>query len=179
MHVSLIYGPMFSGKTKRLIRNVMVCKPKARLIFKHRVDSRTGDTLSSHDSSCNDTMEAMPIHSLFQVTEWLTPEITHVFIDEAQFFEPGDLEDAVNRISKAWPKVKLVFAGLNLTWQGKSFPAIRVLRRMAAQKDQHFCQGDCSECGAPSTHSYLIDHERVTKLEIVGGEGAYESRCSP
>lgn len=177
MHMSVVYGPMFSGKTKTMIDMIVGCGDPKRLVFKHARDSRTQSTLSSHDGACNDKIEAMPIRSAYQILEYVEPDTKWIFVDEIQFFESAQLAKVLDVLAQKYPDIHLVFAGLDLNWKGERFQTTGFLLNVAGADELITCKGVCACCGGSSTHSYLIEHDAISDVEVIGGAGTYEPRC--
>jgi len=175
LHITAIVGPMFSAKTTTLARIISACGDPSRAVFKHRKDGRTSGSLSSHDATLSDTIQATPIRSLHEVAEYVDAQRTQwVYIDEIQWFERDDAASAIARMACYARPRNLVVAGLDLDFRGEEFPTTRLFMQRA--NDRICLLAVCACCGAPAPMSYL--RAVVTGTEgPVGGADQYEPRC--
>ena len=86
--LTIITGPMFSGKTTLLFAHAKkACQPV--VYIKHARDTRSGPrTIASHDGVC---VPALEVTSLREVT--MSEDVQDVFIDEGHFFPDLDVAD--------------------------------------------------------------------------------------
>ena len=170
--IRTIYGPMFSGKTREILKLHAEFSSK-KLVFKHALDSRTRETLSSHDPEVSDKVPAIPINSLYQILEYIEHDTKIVFVDEAQFF---DLTQTVTFLSKMGSKdILFIFSGLDLNWKGEPFETMSYLIQKA--DDRNWMLGKCAQCGDAASHSYFKHHASNDSIKVIGGSEAYEPRC--
>tara|TARA_B100001094_G_scaffold223325_1_gene217463 strand:- start:3742 stop:4296 length:555 start_codon:yes stop_codon:yes gene_type:complete len=119
--IQLIIGCMFSGKSTELIRRINKYKSvnKNVVLLNSSLDSRTGNSISTHD---NEVHEAVKVDSLvsFFVNCSTFDEIDVIGIDEAQFFK--DLYTFLIMIEKL--NIKVIVAGLDGDYERKRFGQI-------------------------------------------------------
>lgn len=172
--VTVIYGPMFSGKTKELIERYNG-HPGPKLVFKHAADVRTKATLSSHDPELNDKIEAIAINSLYQIEEFATKDTRLIVVDEVQFFDIVQVVKLTEKLARTLGDIHYVFSGLDMDFKGEPFKTTHYL----IQKAEHrkWCVGVCSQCGDSATHTFYRKHAEATSVIAVGGAEVYEARC--
>lgn len=113
--LTVICGPMFSGKTKRLIDLYHTNQHKKVLVCKHALDSRLQDHLVSRATP--ERIPALPIASVDQLSDVYKP-FDVIIIDEAQFFSQ-DMSIFLQKISA---EGKEVYIGcLDLDFRGYPF----------------------------------------------------------
>lgn len=145
-YLVVITGPMFSGKTTLLIRELLTAKqvnPNTRiLVVNHQLDQRNGGQLSPHHPIDLPTKGSGGI-SYQQVKQLSTLDTTDydlVAVDEAQFFD--DLVPSVHR----WlTDGKTVYcAGLTLDYRNHNFGHLLELLPHADQL--HTLRAVCVRC---------------------------------
>lgn len=167
--IEVICGSMFSGKTEELIRRLK----RARIahqkveIFKPSVDTRYDEEhVVSHDSNAilsTPVPHAMNILLLSEGTEV-------VGIDEAQFFDMGIVEVAVQLANRG---VRVIVAGLDMDYLGNPFGPIPNLLAVADYVTK--VHAICMVCGDIATHSFR--HSGGKNQVELGEKDAYEPRC--
>lgn len=82
----MFIGPMFSGKSTELLRQVSryVAIGKSVLVINHKNDTRTGDSIKTHDNLKHKALKADKLMDL--ISSGLLQDIDILAIDEAQFF---------------------------------------------------------------------------------------------
>ena len=106
-YLELILGPMFSGKSSRLIQIIRKYKilKKSILVIKPIIDNRysNNSVIITHDKSTEDCVSRFKLSDVYDIDKY---EI--IIIEEGQFFP--DIYDKVIE----WSKTKKVYvAGLN------------------------------------------------------------------
>src|SRR3990172_3345478 len=84
--IKVFMGPMFSGKTTKLIK---MCHSKRYFGIKHSIDLRySKDKIESHDDSFIEKLDATSVNKLMDICSDLpSPEdIDIIAIDEGHFF---------------------------------------------------------------------------------------------
>ena len=175
MSITLIFGPMFSGKTKELMRLAErhILGNENVIMYKYSNDVRytKGDRkhlISSHDQT---TFQAIPVLS-FKDTK-VPPNTDVVCIDEGQFIE-GIVEFCNTIADKG---IKVYVSGLSGTYERKPFPRIsnlipfcKTLVHLSAvciscHKDGHF------------TRRLPVNGHVSNQIEVIGGNDAYVCCC--
>jgi len=191
--LEVIVGPMFSGKTERLIAKLhraQYAKKRVRII-KPAHDTRTQGYIASRAVNPDGTTEVTDQLSAVMVqgeTEFWNVINTNKFdilaVDEAQFF-PLDTPrtDSLGWFGRAIRELlrqrcdtglTIIVAGLDLDFAEEPFGPIPGLLAMADSVEK--LTGVCMVCGSDSGYiSYrLISDERQL---VVGDAGEYQVRC--
>lgn len=190
MHCTLITGPMFSGKTTKLIYKLekYVLAKKHVAWFEPKMDDRGG----SHTSTTSKRMSELkdsPYVSNFQIEKpeeifeklkTMTFGPQAIFIDEF-FMIPFKRQFFYDYNASKYKDVPLIFAGIMYSWSSELFPAsIEILPFMdAIEKDVAVCMG----CGKPAQYSYYEGGEESFVKDMVGGpntidHGQYMCLCA-
>ena len=84
--LEIILGPMFSGKSTELLRRISRYEAIGQkiLLINHTNDSRTGDSVKTHDKITRTALKTDNLEELLQTTEYKEADV--IGIDEAQFF---------------------------------------------------------------------------------------------
>ena len=106
--LEVICGGMFSGKTEELIRRVrraIYAKQKVQ-VFKPCIDDRYSSTdVVSHSGQ---TIKSIPVDSISEMLDLVSPDTAVVAIDEVQFFDP-QTAGAINQLAETY---RVICAGL-------------------------------------------------------------------
>ena len=167
--IEVVCGSMFSGKTEELIRRLrraQIANQKVA-IFKPALDTRYSESdIVSHKGSA---IPSRPVSSSQQIL-LLTDDVEVIGIDEAQFFDEGIVEVAVQLANKG---TRVIAAGLDMDFKGQPFgPMPGLLARAELVTKVHAI---CQKCGSLANYSY-----RLTKDEgqvLLGEKDIYEPRC--
>lgn len=173
--ITVIMGPMYSGKSTRLLEQVR------RSDLGHKrfilIKPATDDRYSSHHVVSHDNM-SFPC-SVVDSNETIIPHIPEntsvVFIDEVQFFNSNILNDIEDLALRG---VDVVVAGLDLDFMGNPFKATVDLAFTADHVIK--LSAICDVCGCDAIRSQrIVDGAAVTsgKVVEVGGLESYEARC--
>ncbi len=170
--LTVICGPMFSGKTTELLKRILWAKNgqhKRVKTFKPAFDVRYAKLdLVSHDGL------AAPAEA---IRYWNgIDDVDVVFFDEVQFFNEEHFDDDIvevitNLLEKG---IDVVCSGLDMDWKG--VPFLNVAQLMAMAEHVKKMRGICAVCGRPSTRSYKKSQAGET-IEI-GSVDLYEPRCT-
>ncbi|EFJ41754.1 hypothetical protein VOLCADRAFT_84037 [Volvox carteri f. nagariensis] len=172
--IHLIMGPMFAGKTTRLLQHVREAQSAGQrvVVVKSAVDTRY-----STDHVVTHTGERLPCISLSRLgslREQLgTAEydkVDVVAVDEAQFID--DLVESVLHTAERDGKVVIV-AGLNGDFRRQRFGQLLELVPLADRVDK--LEGRCSFCNKPSHFTLRI--AASTRQALVGGTESYAPVC--
>ena len=176
--ITVISGPMFSGKTNYFIELVDNFKKQGFnvLTLKPMQDSRYArNDVVSHDGA---TTKGIAIDDVHEILDFIDedPDIQAIAIDEVQFFS-WDFIDVIDEILKR--DIHLILAGLDLDFKGQPFGIMPSLFSYATQVKK--LQGKCRICGEPSTRSQRLVNDKPAKrtdpLVISGDFIDYEPRC--
>lgn len=167
--LTVICGPMFAGKSTRLIERARELDPHACLFIKPAFDTRYHATkIVTHDGKSIDAISANFI-------EDPSEEIENIFLDEVQFMtEPHFSEDIVAKISSLLGKgINITVAGLDLDAQGKPFLVTSTLLAMAENVVK--LKARCIICNS-SAHMTFKKILNDNRFEL-GETDIYEPRC--
>jgi len=123
-YLELIIGPMFSGKTSRIVEIYKKCKfcDISVIVINHILDDRYDDTLlSTHDKikiPCVKTDKLMELYNNSNMEKILYSEV--ILINEGQFF--SDLQEFVKKMLKIDKKIYI--CGLDGDFERKKFGQI-------------------------------------------------------
>lgn len=172
-HSTLIYGPMFSGKTSRLVQvyEQHVASDDPVLVFKPKLDSRSRSELKTHNGN---TVPATEINNATEILGALYPintgkTLPTIIIDEAQFFGYGIL----GTISKLKPITDIYVAGLMYDCYGKGFGYMPYIAEIVDILE--IKRAICNVCGNPAQNTQRLSDD--TSLILIGGADQYCARC--
>jgi len=187
MVLEVITGPMFSGKSEELIRNIrkyLIAKKKVQ-VFKHGFDNRYAkESISSHNEA---KIEAFIAINTSDIINELKDNTDVVAIDEVQFFD----DNIIGLCNDLADKGKhVIVAGLNLNFLGQPFKfhnsekTVADLMVFADKITKLFAVCTHKEggkiCGNPASRTQrMVDNRSpdVDKQLLVGGPESYEARC--
>ena len=176
-YLDLIIGPMYSGKTDYLLRelNIFSVMGANVLYINHSLDTR-GDIFSSHNPTISKigNISHKKVENTDQLME-ACKDYLIIGIDEAQFFE--GLKDAVLNLVEKHGKRVLV-AGLSGNYKREAFGELLDLvpycDRIAKLSSY------CSACSVSKKIKQAHFSYRVTKDDIevfIGAKNAYVPLC--
>jgi thymidine kinase len=181
-HLTVITGPMYSGKTACLIDNIKAARDSGHkvYIYSHSLDYRRNNQLSSR-AYPNEKILAFKTDSGADIImDYFKGECDYVAIDEAQFFKP-DLVKYIRLMLEC--RTKIFVSGLDKNFRGEPFSdtmeqlldlANTVIRLTAT----------CSVCGGfASMTQRLVNGEPAGRNDdeiVIEGSSdviKYEPRC--
>ena len=173
MTITLIYGPMFSGKTTKLIEiyENLILKDKAKCIaINYALDKRYGENkIISHDGLNIDCYSITNIEEFYNLKKQLILDADNIFINEAQFFE--SIDKWVLYLNQVLKK-NVILCGLDLDYKREKFGTMMNLLPYAATI--HKMTGHCAKCVSPSQFSYRIVNN---DSQILIGNSEYIPLC--
>ena len=175
----VITGPMFSGKTTRLLKEVQKASKanQKAILFKSSIDNR----YSTHEVVSHDgikmTAAVLPAGDEFKgVLDDAAQNYDIIAIDEGQFWrDTVGFAEALNNL--AFKSKRVYVATLNTKADGKPFGVAKELIPLA---DTVYCLwAKCSRCGkkANFTQRVIKGSEDFSDDFLVGGKESYEARC--
>ena len=167
--IELIIGPMFSGKSTRLIEVIRkyTYKAKKTLMIKFHGDKRyssksevvTHDLIKYDSIDCKNLMDSFDILKKYDV----------IGIDEGQFF--NDLVEACEKL--AYLKKIVIVAALNANFRMEPFP---VISNLISKADKiKLMKAYCFNCHKDAKFSLRIVQSNDTFL--IGASEAYKPVC--
>lgn len=176
--LSLIIGPMFSGKTDYLLRelNIFATMGAKVLYVNHLLDTRDG-IFSSHNEMITSLGNGIHGKKVSKASDIIEEASDHLIIaiDEAQFFD--DLKDVVLHLVEKLGK-RVIVAGLSGTYQRESFGEIFKLIPYCDNlvKLNSYCTICASNKMLKHAHfSYRSDPN--TEKIVVGAKNEYMPLC--
>ena len=169
--IELIIGPMFSGKSTRLIESIRkyTYKAKKTIMIKFHADKRysSKSEVITHDLVKYDSMECKNLYDSFE----LVKNYDVIGIDEGQFFD--DLVEFCEKL--AFLKKIVIVAALNGDFRMSPFPVVSRLISKAAKFSLRIVQSNetvligageaykpaCREC-----HIYFSEQREKGNLNI-------------
>ena len=132
MSIELIIGPMFSGKTTKLIERYRQLKKKHNcLAINHSTDNRyhnTNNKIISHDNLSIDAIYVSDLADFLQKNYDLHNNCDYIFINEAQFFE--NLKNNILYITKIL-EINVILCGLDYDYKCQQFGQLLDLKSFA------------------------------------------------
>jgi len=179
--LTVINGPMFAGKTSRLISLAFanVIAGKNVVGFKPSNDTRhskSNGLIITHDK------HQFPAHILnkdapdrcFDVIFKITPRPDVIIFDEAQFFDVKKFETLIERMIYAWG-YEVICAGLSQDSEGRIFGPMPYL--LAVADNIINLKAVCAECKTLHAATRTFRKDGSTEQVAVGGAELYEPRC--
>jgi thymidine kinase len=180
--LSVICGPMFSGKSRELIRLIHIAEIAGQVTagFKPRIDTRYSHSdVISHDGfrrQAHAVNTAREILSILLAADRL-PAV--VAIDEGQFFDRGLPDVCLWLVDQG---CRVVVAGLDRNFRGEPFGSIPDL--LACADEVIKLRAVCMRCKDPRVTATLpqrLVNGRPAPYDspevMVGGMESYEARC--
>ena len=175
--LELIVGPMFSGKSTELIRQISRYKTAGRkvLTITHSSDTRYGDkVISTHNGNqLKPDYDLSKLESVSEFDEYSDSEL--IFIEEGQFF--SDIYFFCKKAVDIDKKIVIVSA-LDGDFQREPFPEISKLYPLSDKitKLNAICLR-CSKFQILNEASFSLRTVNSMEKHLVGGKDAYEAVC--
>ena len=174
--ITLIMGPMFSGKTTELINiynetSKIYGKNKC-LALNYALDKRYGNNkIISHDGLNIDCYNIYNINDFINENQDIFLEANYIFINEAQFFEK--LIQTILYIKNIYKK-HIILCGLDLDFQRNKFGELYDLNIYANKVT--YLHGKCNTIGC--NYLSLYSHRVVkNKEQLLIGSNEYIPLC--
>lgn len=165
-------GPVFGGKSSRLVSHVDRCMYQHRTViaFKPTIDDRRGvDNIKTFSGA---KIAALNVKTGSEILKTLLdcsvlPDV--VAVDEAWMI-PG-CADALRDIFRMG--ISVIIASIDLLASGKELSEIQKMSSWATHIEK--CPAVCAICGQDAYYSHMksIDDRDIA----IGGEELYEARC--
>ena len=177
--LSVITGPMFSGKSEELVKRLRRFKIAGVnfLVFNHALDKRYAThKIASHSRQ---NWKALSIKTPREILKKIKDKTDVVIIDEAQFFPKSLIKVVLTLLKK---NISVIIAGLDTNFRGEPFGSMpellaladgevvklksvcAVCRTWTATRTQRILQG-----GKPAPYS--------DPLVKIGASDSYQARC--
>tara|TARA_Y100001970_G_C14257575_1_gene876669 strand:- start:7953 stop:8522 length:570 start_codon:yes stop_codon:yes gene_type:complete len=178
--LSIILGPMYSGKSTELLRIYNKYKIKKEIIvINHKSDNRYGNnsvyTHNKEELNCISLLNLCEYYKLYE--KKYNEKINVILIDEAQFFE--DLYDFCKNIIDTTDKIVYIF-GLSGDYKREKFG--QVLDLIPLADNIRHLKAICNYCDdvkdAPFTLRIPNESNKTSDNQvIVGGLDKYSAVC--
>ncbi len=174
-----ITGPMFSGKTSRLIelleRHMRAGRDIA--LFKPNIDSRYSDNeVTSHKGIKMNAIKSPIGKDSIKFIKSRINGINIIGFDEIQFWkESSHIDDFIDDL--AFSGNIVYCSALNRDHFGKPF--LMTKKIMSISDEIYSLTAVCSKCGEDATFTQRIKNGKPDfgNLIEIGGKGLYEPRC--
>ena len=172
--ITLIYGPMFSGKTTKLIElyKETLTKNKNCIAINYELDTRYGkNKISSHDGLAIDCYSITNLDDFIKnsATKEVIANVDYIFINEAQFFET--IFESVLYLNETLKK-NVILCGLDLDYKLQKFGTMMDLLSKATNVFK--MTGKCVKCNGASCYSHRIV---ASYFQILIGTSEYIPLC--
>ena len=160
-------GPMHSGKSEKLMDCYdKIYNKKNILVFKPSIDVRDYGVIKCKGR--RKKVKAILIDRFEEILDYVTDEITNIFIDEVQFMQ-GNIKTLLKL--SIIDDIDIYCAGLNMTGEQEPFGLLPDV--MAISDKVINVYSSCSKCGRKATYTYYDG----VKGEILVGDEGYLSLC--
>lgn len=173
--LTVIAGPMFSGKTSKLVAMIEVFTRMGHrvLTIKPSLDNRYGGKKEIHSHDHKKSEAWVVGHSLENsiVEKILLDGADKVIFDEVQFFDKEKVKQAVTQLKKRG--IHVIAAGLLYNYKRQPFGATPDLLGLADERLELFAI--CQKCGSLARHSQRV---AGSKKEVdIGVSDKYIAVC--
>ncbi|EKD87364.1 MAG: hypothetical protein ACD_36C00116G0005 [uncultured bacterium] len=173
--LTVIAGPMFSGKTGKLVAMVEVFTRMGYkvLTVKPSIDNRYGakSEIHSHDNKRSKAIIVDGQKPATIVESILSSGANKVILDEVQFFDKRKIIDVALKLKSAG--IHVIAAGLLYDYQRKPFGATPDLLGLADERLELFAI--CQRCGSLARHTERLKGGKGQV--VVGAADKYIAVC--
>lgn len=172
----LFLGPMFAGKTTKLLHTMHYYRRYFKLtqlyLFRSLFDTRTqSNLLKSHGFK---TLNVKVFHKATDLNELITKKtsLPVIFISEMQFLPLPELEELFRIAQKH--DIQVFAEGLDLDYRAQPFPFQTSLQVFKPKITLLYAR--CTDCFAKATHSFRLSTNQT--LFLLGGKDLYSALCA-
>lgn len=179
--LTIVIGPMFSGKSSYLIKQINQCKDKGSLLsINHKIDNRyDNNKIINHNKL---SVECLSLNKMGDIYDYniKLDDIQHLFIDEAQFF--NDLEENVKHFLDTYPDISITCVGLDRDYQQNLFNNGQLLNLIPLSDNLIKLYSKCYKCGEKAEFTKRLNtNNKVNSQEnnqiLVGSSDIYQPVC--
>ena len=167
--ITLLLGPMFSGKTTLLLdyeRRFRIANRNV-LIIKYSHDNRYSQTTVVSHNGIHSKSSLVNADHLLHISPDLFANVNAILIDEGQFFPD------LRAFCEMHVTTTIVVSGLSGDYQQRPFAPINDIIPFA--DSIVFCNSICTKCGENAPFTVRLSNE--AQQTIIGGSELYEPRC--
>ena len=169
--INVICGPMFAGKTSRLVADFDSADPKYTLAIRPHHDTRFED-LSTHSGF---SVPSITVRNTKDFEKIKNSSFNFLLIDEIHFFNNQFFDGDIITILTDLSKTKNIHVyGLNTDWRGEEFFVTSELIKIAKKVD--ILSGTCFNCTSASSRT--IRKSAGNGIYDVGASDMYLPACS-
>lgn len=140
--LKIYYGPMFSGKSANLIKDILENISTPKLVFKPKGDIRSEKVYTREGLE----FEAIPVSSPSDILKHTNVDwLEKIYIDEINFFDKSLVSVVRSILDKG---IDVVCSGLDTDYRTNPFPASEEIIEMSDIAVR--IKAKCHICGAPS-----------------------------
>lgn len=180
-NLHLIYGPMYSGKSKKLIETYNK-KIANKLIFKPKADTKNREYVKSRDGQRVKAISLEKIEEVYNYLDEKEDDLKFLFFDEVFMFK-GDLEKTFSDLLNK--KYEIFISTLDKDFRGKPFDNVKNLFLWTFKYKKEHLFSKCHICGNSASWSIRIINDKIAdedsptilvdnKIKI---SVRYEARC--
>lgn len=184
-NLTVIKGPMFSGKSNELIEQMVRFKyaRETTQLFKPVIDDR-GEGLKIVRTHSRNEMEALAVEAPQGILDNLKKDVGVIGVDEVEFFDRDIVPMVLGLMYDRG--LRVVVAGLPTDFRGEPFGSMPELLARADKVIERtaVCTFDCGDglaCEEPATMTQRLINRQPAKwsdpVVKVGAEDYYEARC--
>lgn len=141
--LTVYYGPMYSGKSALLIKDILNNISTPKLVFKPIGDVRSTKVYTREGLE----FEAIGVNSSDEIPQHIQSIwLEKVYIDELNFFDEGLVKVVQDILNQG---VDVIISGLDTDFRTELFPAAEKLIEMADVGVR--LKAKCHKCGKPSS----------------------------
>ncbi|BDU67432.1 MAG: thymidine kinase [Candidatus Tyloplasma litorale] len=118
--LKIFYGPMFSGKSAYLIKDILNNIDKSKIVFKPKNDLRSTKVYTREGLF----FDAISIENSYEIKKYIKDWVQVVYIDEINFFDEN-LVEIVDWILEQG--INVVLSGLDKDYRTEYFPVSKKL----------------------------------------------------
>jgi thymidine kinase len=174
--LTVIAGPMFSGKTGKLIGMTQVFERMGHTVLtvKPSIDTRysTKEEIHSHDHRTSDAIVVDPKEPNGLLGTIVEKNPDKVIFDEVQFFETEKIKEIIKALKRK--KIHVIASGLMYDFKRKPFGATADLMGLADERLELFAI--CQKCGSLARHSERVKGSKKSTIDV-GAADKYIAVC--
>ncbi len=142
--LKIFYGPMYSGKSAYMIRDILGNIDSAKLVFKPKGDVRS-ESLYTRQGL---VFEAIAVNNASEIKAYIKHWVRIVYIDEVNFFGTGIADVVMWIIDQG---IDVVVSGLDKDFRRVDFPESKKIIDAADVSVK--LKAKCHVCGASSAYT--------------------------